>query len=475
MTQEVFERGDWQTVIDAHRLESHDPVEWLRYGSALLHTLAPGPEAGRQQQQAALAFAQAQREGASAGGVAVAQRQVVMANLQQGLDLAGLAAPAPPEPPVGLRRVLLVLGMHRSGTSALAGLLCQQGFHAPQQLDGGDAHNPTGYWEPREIRAFHNTLMEGAQSSWEDPLLPVLPWHPQHREKALAGMERALDADFPVADPQAVALIRDPRQCRLLPLWNALFAQRPFQVGVVLVVRQPEAVAASLVSRDQLPLERALLLGLSYTLEAEREMRHLPRLVLSYEQLLQEPETVVQRCQQSAGIPTTAPASDLLDTWIRPDLNHHQPSPAGLVAKGESQTLMDWANRVYQALVAPAAEPQRELLDRAHAVLKEKLQDLLKQSSRPSQMTKRVTIQLFWEPEAGGGFAEQASERKSVIVNSDITRVTFQFPPGSELPLQLRLDFAEQPAVVRILSLRIRSAGGIMLWQWSSLESLANE
>jgi hypothetical protein len=62
MTQEAFERGDWQAVLDSHRLETQDAAEWLRYGSALLHTLEPGPEAGKQQQQAALAFVQVQLE-----------------------------------------------------------------------------------------------------------------------------------------------------------------------------------------------------------------------------------------------------------------------------------------------------------------------------------------------------------------------------------------------------------------------------
>lgn len=268
MTQEAFERGDWQAVIDAHRLESHDAAEWLRYGSALLHSIEPGPEAGKQQQQAALAFVQAQREGASTGAVVAAQRQAVMVNLRHALELAGIPAPAEPDPPAPLRRVLLVLGMHRSGTSALAGLLCQQGFQAPHNPDAGDAHNPTGNWEPRQIRAFHNSLLESVQSNWEDPLLPVLPWQPQHLDAALAELEQALDADFPSTDRQVVALIKDPRQCRLLPLWTALFEQRPFQVAVVLAVRQPEAVAASLVSRDHLPLDRALLLWLSHTLEA---------------------------------------------------------------------------------------------------------------------------------------------------------------------------------------------------------------
>jgi len=131
--------------------------------------------------------------GASAGAMAAAKRQA--------LELVGVPGPAEPEPDVPLRRVLLVLGMHRSGTSALAGLLCQQGFQAPQNHDGGDAHNPTGYWEPQQIRAFHNSLLEGARSSWEDPLLPVLPWQPHNLMRALADLEQALAAGFPAPDP----------------------------------------------------------------------------------------------------------------------------------------------------------------------------------------------------------------------------------------------------------------------------------
>ena len=64
MSSVAFVRGDWQAVIEAHHLESHDPEEWLRYGAALLHTITPGPEQGKQQ-QAALAFEQAKKEWAS--------------------------------------------------------------------------------------------------------------------------------------------------------------------------------------------------------------------------------------------------------------------------------------------------------------------------------------------------------------------------------------------------------------------------
>jgi hypothetical protein len=90
MSREAFERGDWQAVIEAHPLESHDPGEWLRYGVALLQTIQPGPYGGKQQQQAALAFVQAQKEGATAEAVSEAQRQSVLISLQETLTLVGM-------------------------------------------------------------------------------------------------------------------------------------------------------------------------------------------------------------------------------------------------------------------------------------------------------------------------------------------------------------------------------------------------
>jgi hypothetical protein len=94
MTREAFQRHDWAAVIAAHPLESHDPEEWLRYGVALLQTLTPGPDVGKQQQQAALAFVQAQKEGASAEAVAAAQRESVLLSLNEALNLAGIKPPA---------------------------------------------------------------------------------------------------------------------------------------------------------------------------------------------------------------------------------------------------------------------------------------------------------------------------------------------------------------------------------------------
>ncbi|MEB3362237.1 MAG: hypothetical protein VKI42_08960 [Synechococcaceae cyanobacterium] len=86
-------QDNWDAIIEAHPLESHDPQAWLRYGTALLMTLEPGSEQHRQQQQAALAFMQARREGTGPEDVEQAQLNSVLLNLREALELADLKAP----------------------------------------------------------------------------------------------------------------------------------------------------------------------------------------------------------------------------------------------------------------------------------------------------------------------------------------------------------------------------------------------
>jgi hypothetical protein len=152
MTQQAFERGEWQAVIDAHPLESHDPAEWLRYGAALLHTLEPGPEQGRQQQQAALAFVQAQKEGALAAEVVATQRQVVEQSLAAALTLVDV-----PHPPLRQHQVvgppvtLTAISGRLASLPAVLESLRQQTYrpervhlhlsHEPHLLDQGVADN----------------------------------------------------------------------------------------------------------------------------------------------------------------------------------------------------------------------------------------------------------------------------------------------------------------------------------------------
>lgn len=64
---------------------------------------------------------------------------------------------------------VLILGMHRSGTSALARVLNLAGLHLPSDLLEPNQDNPLGYWEPKNIVKINNQLLQQFDRHWADP------------------------------------------------------------------------------------------------------------------------------------------------------------------------------------------------------------------------------------------------------------------------------------------------------------------
>lgn len=90
-TRRAFENADWQTIIDIHEPESQEPIEWLRYGTALLNTIKTrGEKARNQQQQAAIAYERAKSEGAPREVINTIIRAIVTHNIKTAAAKAGL-------------------------------------------------------------------------------------------------------------------------------------------------------------------------------------------------------------------------------------------------------------------------------------------------------------------------------------------------------------------------------------------------
>src|SRR5436305_8801658 len=67
------------------------------------------------------------------------------------------------------RAAILVLGMHRSGTSALTWLLGQLGAALPNDAIAATGDNARGYWESQALVKADDQLLRVARSSWFDP------------------------------------------------------------------------------------------------------------------------------------------------------------------------------------------------------------------------------------------------------------------------------------------------------------------
>jgi hypothetical protein len=226
---------------------------------------------------------------------------------------------------VDRRRAILVLGMHRSGTSALTRILSLSGAALPDRLiEPSPTINETGFWEPREIVALHDEVLAVAGSAWDDVLGFPAPWF---QSAAAAGFRARLDDIIGREFGDAPLLVvKDPRLCRLLPLWRPVLAARGLAPLAVIPIRNPLEIAASLEKRDGFGEGKSLLLWLGHFLAAEYDTRDLPRCFVSYDRALSDGPAIVRQIGSALEIAWPRPpgdaGGDIDDTALfrRPDI-----------------------------------------------------------------------------------------------------------------------------------------------------------
>lgn len=181
----------------------------------------------------------------------------------QGRAFTAVSAPAPRPP------ITLILGMHRSGTSFLARQMVRNGMRIPGTPMGGtNRSNPDGHFEPLEIVAWHNQTLAGLGSGWS-ALAPIdwtkagedhLNWRAHGLRRLLLDLAETPDAD----DDAAGLVVKDPRICRTLPLWERAIRLMERRPATIFVLRDPTLVAASLRRRDGFSLDFGRLLWARY-------------------------------------------------------------------------------------------------------------------------------------------------------------------------------------------------------------------
>ena len=90
-------------------------------------------------------------------------------------------------------------------------------------------------------------------------------------------------------------VLKDPRNCRIVPFWLQIFREEGIQAKAVLVVRPPFDVARSLRARDGLRLALGALIWLRHVLDAEAGTRSIPRAWTAYGDILRDWREAAQR------------------------------------------------------------------------------------------------------------------------------------------------------------------------------------
>ena len=242
------------------------------------------------------------------------------------------------------RLVVLVLGMHRSGTSAVTGLVSKLGVGLPDNLLAPQSDNERGFFESEDIVLAHERLFAAIGTTWSglDDLDGV--------ENTAAGkvfmqeMRTLLERQF---EQSPSLVLKDPRICRLAPLWLKLIESLDADVICIHVSRHPLAVAASLSQRNEFAPGRSILMWLDHALRAERETRGRPRIFVDFDKVMSDWRPLAGRLADMLGNrrKLSAAAKVDIETFLSRELRHHEFRPSDILS---DDALPGWVQTAYR-------------------------------------------------------------------------------------------------------------------------------
>ncbi|MGN6366221.1 hypothetical protein [Asticcacaulis taihuensis] len=236
------------------------------------------------------------------------------------------------------KRAIFVLGMHRSGTSALTGMLSKLGVAMPARLLDVAPDNPKGFFESAAVITLSDEILASGGSYWFDwrPFAPNPDLTPIFEAK----IAHLLKSEF--GDAKLIG-IKDPRLCRMAPLWLSAAQKAGYEPLVVIPYRHPYGTMQSLHKRSGLSMSKCKLLWLRHTLDAEFASRNYPRAFVFMPDLLNDWNTVAERISKRLGdLPLSS--NPEIDSFLDKDMQHH------VQDDGADETLDEWTKDVLSAL-----------------------------------------------------------------------------------------------------------------------------
>ena len=247
---------------------------------------------------------------------------------------------------------VLVVGMHRSGTSALAGVLGKLGIPLGSRLLEAGDDNPKGYWEHRDVVVVHERLLQAIGSRWDDVRALPSDWRSgEAATHAAASLRDIITRDF---SGQPVWAVKDPRLCRFLPLWLNVLGEVGIRPVVLFIVREPAEVSASIEARNHWVPPLGEILWLRNVADAIVASVDVPREVILFDNLLAQPEEVTRGALSRLGvaIPASPPdlARDTVASFVDKSIRHHRHDAKAAPSSGFARIAHD----LFGALAAVA-------------------------------------------------------------------------------------------------------------------------
>jgi hypothetical protein len=290
---------------------------------------------------------------------------------------------------------VIVLGMHRSGTSATSRVLNRMGTWL------GSEASVTRRFEHATVQDTNELILRAFGGRWHTPPTLEDGWADDERLQELDGSARSALADL---EGHPVFSWKDPRSCFTLPWWERHLRQPPV---VVYVYRHPAEVAASLAARNGFGPAHALMMWETYNGAALRAAAGHRVITMPYAELVDAPTVTAQLLHEalvSWGLDLTADPAAAVEEVASERRHHRAPADLDPEVATPSQIRL-WGRvldlpRVSDAFVPPAVEPMHsttvELLEGRRIALRQ--QEELDARTRLLR-SRRALVRLLLHPQ----------------------------------------------------------------------------
>lgn len=269
-------------------------------------------------------------------------------------------------------KAICLLGMHRSGTSAVARAVNLLGAYLGEQDDlmSPAPENPEGFWERVDIVALDDRILRHHKRSWAANMPLPENWH---RSEGVSHLRRELVELVRKAFlGHRVWAWKDPRTSVVFDIWKDALSELGVELSCVFVIRNPLDVARSLRKRNGFTEEKSFGIWFNYNISALKASAGLKRVFVSYDRFMCDWEAELERCSSALGLPWPKDISELkkeVGSFIRPELRHSVSGLDDLKRSGAPYPVVE----LYQMLAAAsaAAEPGEGFCQRADELFKE--------------------------------------------------------------------------------------------------------
>lgn len=353
------------------------------------------------------------------------------------------------------KKCIVISGMHRSGTSAIAGVIYNLDIPFGEDLLGAQKENAKGFFESRALVEFNESILNLLNTNWHD--LKNIDYTEIFKqpecEQLLKGARLFLKSFVEAND---VFALKDPRFCLTLPFWIKVFDSLAIETIYVLSLRAPIEVAESLSKRNKFDLEDGLLLNAKYLTNLEDNVKAKPQLFVNYNELIHQPKKVLNNLLlffNDNGINIT-PNQQRLDyiteEFLEKGMNHAQ-------AKKELIAAINPLFSEIHTYFLTKVDGRNNKEQVEYAAIKRNYLSYL--NDYLDKTEELIPTYLYYKFKPEKPYSEAKKLIKGIAISTEEQSITFDLREIQGKIIDLRLDLTDRFSVIKINQIEIIANG----------------